>query len=490
MNTHLLALQLMAAQGILGAFDTIYHHELTEALHQRSTARKELAIHAIRAIIYSILFIGLSAWSWHGTWSIVLLAVFGIEIILTLWDFVIEDKTRLLPATERVTHTILAINGGAFITLLVLNTPAWLAQPTALAWTPHGWLGLFLALCGIGVGLSGIRDGIATYQLGMREKKEKSLPVFQYSDKAENVLVTGGTGFIGKLLVRSLLADGQNVTVLSRNPKQAAWLFNGKVRCIDNLRELPPGYHIDTIINLAGARVLGWRWTSKQKAYLRHSRIGLTQQLIDWIATAHHKPRLLLSASAIGYYGVQKNGDDTKLTEDSPPQSIFMSQLCQEWETVASRATEYGVHVKFMRLGLVLGREGSFPMMMLPIKLGLGGPLGSGRQWLSWIHVHDVLRGIAHLSKLSIQGTPAQPLAEAYNFTAPEPLPQKQFSQTAAQVVHRPCFFPTPDLPMRLLLGEQADLLIEGQRVIPERLQKSGFTFTYPDCFSAVKSFT
>ena len=161
MTTHTLALQLMAAQGALGAFDTLYHHELTEALPQRASARRELGIHAVRALIYCVLFVGLSAWAWHGMWALALLAVFGVEIVLTLWDFVVEDRTRLLPATERVTHTVLAMNGGAFIALLALNTPAWLAQPTALVWQTHGWLSVFLAVCGVGVGLSGVRDAFA-----------------------------------------------------------------------------------------------------------------------------------------------------------------------------------------------------------------------------------------------------------------------------------------------------------------------------------------
>lgn len=484
MNTHLLALQLMAAQGIFGAFDTLYHHELTEALPQQGSARKELSIHAIRALIYSTLFIGLSAWKWHGVWALVLLAVFGIEIVLTLWDFVIEDQTRLLPATERVTHTILAINGGAFITLLALNTPAWLSEPTALVWEPHGLLSIFLALCGIGVGLSGVRDALASRQLGAIMEYDNILPPIHFNDKSENVLVTGATGFIGQLLVRALLANNQNVSVLSRNPKKAAWIFDGKVKCSENMSELPSSQKIDVIINLAGARILGWRWSEARKAYLTKSRIGITQSIVDWIANAEQKPRLLLSGSAIGYYGVQALGDDTALTEDSPPQSIFMSQLCQEWENVARSANTHGVHVICMRLGFVLGHQGSLPMMMLPIKLGLGGPLGSGKQWLSWIHVHDVVRGIAHL-----WDTPAQGHGfEAYNFTAPEPVPQKQFSQTAAQVVHRPCFFPTPGFPMRIMLGEQADLLLEGQRVVPTRLQNSGFTFTYPDCRTALES--
>jgi uncharacterized protein len=482
MDLHLLALQLMAAQGLLGAFDTLYHHELTEALPSRKSAHKELWIHAVRASIYSVLFIGLSCWTWHGWLAIVLLAIFAVEILLTLWDFVIEDQTRLLPATERVTHTILAINGGAFITLLALCVVDWFALPAGFQWEYHGCLSIFLALCGLGVGLSGLRDGVAAYQLG--KLMGKSMEKIHFSDGSQSVLVTGGTGFIGQLLVKALLDDGQRVTVLTRNPKKASWMFDGKVTCVASMQELPADYPVDVIINLAGARVLGWRWTEARKAELRKSRLGLTQTLVDWIARAKKKPTLLLTASAIGYYGIQKIGDDTELDENGHTQSIFMASLCHDWEKVAQSANQHGVTVAAMRFGLVLGHGGPLPMMLLPIKLGMGGALGSGRQWQSWIHVEDLLRALAHLWREHDSG---KSLQAAYNFTTPDALTQLQFSKVAARVLRRPCFIPTPAWPMRMLLGEQADLLLEGQRVVPKALLESGFQFRYPTLDEALQ---
>lgn len=493
MDIHLIALQLMAAQGLLGAFDTLYHHEITEALPNRSSARKELSIHALRATLYSVLFIGLSAWAWHGWWAIVLIAIFSIEIILTLWDFVTEDKTRLLPATERVTHTVLAINGGGFIALLMLLTPQWFAQPSQLTWQPQGWLSVFLALCGIGVGLSGLRDGFAALKLKGREQQGTLKPAISFSPIPSTVLITGATGFIGQLLVKALIADGHRVIVLTRNVKTAAWNFSGQVLCISNLQELAAHTRVDTVINLAGARILGWRWSAKRKAQLLDSRVALTEQLISWIARAEHKPQIFLSASAIGYYGIQPVGDNSELTESAPPQAIFMSQLCQHWEATAHKASQYGVQVVCMRFGLVLGHQGALPMLLLPIKLGLGGALGSGKQWLSWIHVEDLIRAMAHIWQLHAQvggdaiNPPENNIQPVYNFTAPQVLSQYEFSQVAAEVLHRPCFFPTPAWPMRLMLGEQADLLIEGQKVVPARLLQSGFNFLYPDAPSALK---
>lgn len=481
MNTHLIALQLMACQGCLGAFDTLYHHELTEALPGRPGARRELSIHAVRALIYSALFIGLSGWAFHGVWALVLLLVFAVEIVLTLWDFVVEDRSRLLPATERVTHTVLAMNGGAFIALLALNTPQWLAMPSALVRQPQGALGVFLALCGVGVGLSGVRDAFAARAIGKRARNDDATAAPDFGAAERSFLVTGATGFIGQRLVRALLRGGHRVTVLSRNPRQAAWLFGGQVDCVDAMAQLPSSRRFDIVINLAGARILGWRWSARRRAALRASRVGLTRQLVDWIGAAQHKPAMLLSASAIGYYGVQARGDDAVLGEQAPAQPMFMSDLCREWEQAAQGAEVHGVAVARMRFGLVLGTQGALPLMLLPFRLGLGGPLGGGMQWLCWIHVDDLIEAIAHLCrKGSASG--------AYNFTAPESLRQADFSRVAATVLRRPYGVPTPGWPMRLALGEQADLLLEGQRVAPDKLLQAGFAFRYARLAQALRS--
>ncbi|SFU71832.1 TIGR01777 family oxidoreductase [Pseudoduganella namucuonensis] len=485
MNTHFLALQLMAVQGLLGAFDTLYHHELTEALPRRRSAQRELGIHAVRALIYSVLFIGLSAWTWHGWWALALLFLFGVEIVLTLWDFVVEDRTRLLPATERVTHTVLAMNGGAFVALLTMNCLDWWAMPTGLVWQTHGWLTVFLSLCGVGVGLSGVRDALASLALSRAAQAGPVEQALDFGPSGQRFLVTGATGFIGKRLVAALLRDGHEVTILTRQPRQAAWQFDGAVRCVQGMDQLHPATRIDIVINLAGARILGWRWTPARKAALRASRVGLTSKVVDWIARAEHKPRLMLSGSAIGYYGIQPQDDATPLAEDAPPRDIFMSRLCQEWEQAARAASAHGVRVACMRFGLVMGTEGALPMMLLPVKLGMGGPMGGGGQRMSWIHVDDVLRGMAHLARLGGEGAD---VAGAWNFTAPEQVTQREFMRIAAAVAVRPCFMPTPGWPVRLMLGEQADLLLEGQAVAPARLRESGFAFRYASTRAALQS--
>lgn len=306
----------------------------------------------------------------------------------------------------------------------------------------------------------------------------------RFAAKAQHVLVTGGTGFIGQQLIHALLADGHRVTVLTRTPERATKLFDEKVGAFQSLDAIPTSDTVDIVVNLAGARSLGLRWTAARKEALLRSRVTLTQNLVRWIGSLQQKPRLLLSASAIGYYGVQPQGDDRLLSETSPPQSVFMSELCQAWEqAAAAAATEHGVPVTCLRFGLVLGHAGALPMMLVPVRMGLGGRLGTGRQWVSWIHIHDLLRTMAH----ALQDTDPAPF-RVYNVTAPEQVRQFDFSKTAARLLNRPCLLPTPAWPLRLTLGEQSDVLLEGQRVEPTRLLAEGFAFTHGTLEGAFKS--
>ena len=319
--------------------------------------------------------------------------------------------------------------------------------------------------------------------------------MLHFSDTPLHALLTGGTGFIGQLLVQALLADGHRVSVLSRDPQHAARRLGAEVHCVESLDALSADDPVDLVVNLAGARIVGPRWSEARQAELRRSRVALTCNLVDWIGRAQRKPALLLSGSAIGYYGIQASGDDTELDESAPAQPMFMSDLCREWEQAAGGAAAHGVPVACMRFGLVLGHGGALPMMLLPIRLGLGGRLGSGRQWTSWIHVDDVLRAMAHLWQSNAGAQPkgrgaaaGRPAMRPYNFTAPQAVTQQQFAATAARILHRPALIPTPGWPVRLALGAQADIVLEGQRVVPAALLQIGFRFEYPELAGALEA--
>lgn len=480
MDLQQLALGLMAVQAVLGAFDTLYHHELTEALPHRANAALELRLHAVRSSLYSLMFVGLAFWQWHGLWAWFWVGLFVVEILLTLWDFVVEDQTRALPATERITHTILTLNGGALMALLAGVMWNWSALPTAIVGQPLGWLHGFLVLSGLGVGVSALRDALAAGNLSRQQCRPE--PELHWSAGSEIFLITGGTGFVGQALVRALLRQGQQPIVLARDPLRASKLFAGRVRCIQSLQELSAQQPVDVVINLAGARILGWPWTRQRRQQLLQSRLSTTQRLLDWLSQTEQPPRLWLNASAIGYYGIQPAGSQTELDETAPPQALFMSELCQQWEQRAQRAREFGVPVVCLRFGLVLGHGGALPMMLLPIRFGLGGRLGRGSQWLSWIHLDDLLAALAFL----VRAPEPQYIPSELNLTAPEVVTQQQFSRIAARILHRPAILPTPGWLLTGLLGEQAQLLTEGQQVVPARLLASGFRFRFETLHSAL----
>jgi uncharacterized protein (TIGR01777 family) len=284
------------------------------------------------------------------------------------------------------------------------------------------------------------------------------------------ILITGGTGFIGGALIKSLLAQSHQITVLSRVPKKVQSLFADSVTPLNDLQTLTADDHFDVIINLAGAPIFDKRWTVEQKQLLRDSRIKLTQQLIAVIAVMEQKPELLISGSAIGYYGDQ---GDTTLTEQSDSQPGFSQQLCADWEQAALSTEQYGVRVCLMRTGLVLGANGGIlQRMLLPFKLGLGGRLGSGQQWMSWIHINDWVT----IAETMISD---QHMSGAYNATAINPVTNHDFSKTLGKVLSRPACLPLPAFILKSLLGEMSELVLGSQKVLPQRLMEQGFEFQF-----------
>ncbi len=291
------------------------------------------------------------------------------------------------------------------------------------------------------------------------------------------ILMTGGTGFIGRALVNSLLKEGHKVTVLSRTPDSVNKIIGNKLTTLSNLDQLNSEHSFQVIINLAGAPIFDNHWSETRKKVIRDSRIKLTEQLLAYIERAGVKPELLISGSAIGYYGDQGN---SVLNEASPVHPDFSQRLCADWESTAQQAERFGVRVCLIRTGLVLAYDGGLLQRMLrPFNLGLGGTLGNGQQWMSWIHRDDWIS----IAKTMINN---QTMQGAYNATAPHPVTNSAFTKILAQHLKRPALLPLPAWLLKLLLGERSDLVLASQRVLPERLLAEGFSFQYPELLSAL----
>ncbi|QWF71334.1 TIGR01777 family oxidoreductase [Methylomonas paludis] len=288
---------------------------------------------------------------------------------------------------------------------------------------------------------------------------------------SKHILITGGSGFLGAALCDLWLRQGWQITVLSRNPADAAKHLHPAIKITTNLQTLSADSRFDVIVNLAGAPIFGGRWSLARKLLLRDSRIAGTENLLAFIAGLKQKPEVLLSGSAIGIYG---NRGNTLLTEASPGKTDFSQQLCSDWEAAALQAENLGVRVCLIRTGLVLDQQGGMLQNMLPAyRLGLGGKLGSGQQWMSWIHRKDWLAGMDFLVQ-------HPELSGPFNFTAPAPVTNAEFSAALAKQLHRPALLNLPAPLLQALLGEMAELVLGSQRVSPERLLSSGFSFAYP----------
>jgi hypothetical protein len=298
------------------------------------------------------------------------------------------------------------------------------------------------------------------------------------------IAITGATGFIGRRLVRRVLDEGQNhqVVAFSRDALRASSRFPPEVQAVqwEPVVGPPPAGALDgaeAVFHLAGESV-GQRWTDTVKARLRESRILSTRNLVAGIGAARQRPAVLVSGSAVGYYG--SRGDEI-LEEGASPGTGFLAELCRDWEAEAARAKEVGVRVVESRTGIVLGpRGGALSRMLPPFKMFVGGPLGDGRQWMSWIHIDDLVGTLLHAVK-------TEGLEGPVNATAPTPVANAEFSRILGKVLSRPSALALPSFVLRGLLGEFAEVLLGGQRVIPRKLEVSGFRFRFPDLETALR---
>jgi uncharacterized protein len=300
------------------------------------------------------------------------------------------------------------------------------------------------------------------------------------------VAITGATGFVGNLLVQRLHAEGYQIVVLTRNSAFAQKIFPAKAFPNLEIVAYTPNASgswqsviasCDGVVNLAGEPIAEERWTPERKQEILNSRKLGTQKIVEAIANANSKPTVLINASAIGYYGTSETAifDETSLSGKD-----FLAQVCQAWEAEARTVKDAGVRLVILRFGIVLGNGGVLGKMIPPFKLFAGGPIGSGRQWFSWIHLDDLVNLIVQaLTKPEIEGV--------YNATAPNPVRMADLSQTLGEVMNRPSWLPVPAFAIEALLGDGAIVVLEGQQVMPKRTVETGFKYKYPNLQSALR---
>lgn len=295
-------------------------------------------------------------------------------------------------------------------------------------------------------------------------------------------IITGGTGVIGRVLVDELAAAGHEVIVLSRNPDNKAGMFPDGVQVIGWDAKSAQGWGAwvngeTAIINLAGENVANWRWTDEHRRRVLQSRLDTSQAVVEAIEQASEKPRVLLQASAVGFYGDQ---GDTVLTEDSPLGSGWRAEVVDQWEAASEAVKALGVRRVLLRIGIVIDTAGgALPPMVLGARF-MGGQLGNGRQWIPWVHNLDVARAIAHLMT-------QDDAAGVMNIVAPEPVTNKTMMHTIGKVIRWPTFIPVPGFALKLALGEMATSVLDSQRVEPPALLASGYDFAYPKIEPALR---
>jgi len=299
------------------------------------------------------------------------------------------------------------------------------------------------------------------------------------------IAITGATGFVGSRLLVKLYDRGDDILILTRNPDKARRMYPKsiypKIEIIPYIATESGDWQkeisgCDAVINLAGEPI-SERWTGEAKRAIVASRQIGTEKIVEAIALAAQKPQVLINSSAIGYYGTSETAS---FDENSPPGGDFLADVCKKWETAAQKVKDYGTRLVILRTGIVLGNGGALGKMIPPFKLFAGGPIGSGRQWFSWIHRDDLINLIIYcLDRQGISGT--------FNATAPNPVRMKEFCQILGEVMKRPSWLPVPDFALEILLGEGSKIVLEGQEVLPKATQAIGFDYRYPNLEAALE---
>ena len=462
---------IIALQIFMGALDTLLHHEFLEKLAWRKSQASELKLHAFRNLFYALIFLGLGTLQPGGLWAYAVIILLGFEFLITLRDFAEEDMTRKLPISERLLHTVITANYGIVLALLIPVLWGWAQNPTGLDLTAYGFWSVLMALSAIAVFILAIRDFHAAIRLGKLSERKLST-LIPKSLKPRTILITGGTGFIGRRLIPALQNAGHSVIVMTRNAAKAN--LPAPITLIESFDDIAAHQRIDIVINLAGESLSNGLWTPKKRKAIRDSRIGLTQGLLAMLTRLDQKPDLLINGSAIGVYGVHPHGPQS---EDSDIQidGTFSQKLCLDWEAQAYKAQAMGLRVACLRIGMVLDRDGAaLQQMLVPTELGGGAKFGNGKQMMSWISRDDLVGMIGHIIiNPSLNGP--------INGGSPRPITNAAFTKAVASALYRLSLVSIPRFIMNALGGLGREILMADQSIYPKAAMESGYAFMDTD---------
>ena len=458
---------IIALQIFMGALDTLLHHEFTEKLAWRKSQIKELKLHAIRNVFYAVIFLGLGTVQPSGLWAYAIIALLCMEFLITLRDFAEEDLTRKLPMSERLLHTIITGNYGVVLALLIPVIWGWAQNPTAITGVTYGLWSVMMVFSACAVFILGIRDFHAAKRLGRLTDRHAS-ELLKHPHKPKTILLTGGTGFIGRRLIPALQHAGHSIIVLTRNAAKAD--LPAPITLIESFDQIAAHQKIDVVINLAGESLSNGLWTPKKRKTIRESRIGLTRNMMAMIRRLEITPELLINGSAIGIYGVNPQGaqdEGTSIHLDG----TFSQELCLDWEIEAKKAEDMGIRVVCFRIGMVLDRDGAaLQQVLIPTELGGGAKFGNGKQMMSWISRDDIVGMIGHImNTLHISGP--------VNGVSPQPITNAVFTKAVASALYRPSLISIPKFVMKALGGLGREILMADQDIRPKAALETGYQF-------------
>ncbi len=464
---------ILSIQVVLGFLDVVIHHELVARLPWRAGAGPELRLHGIRNLAYAAIFLVL-AWVLPLGWAaLVLVGLLAIEIAITFTDWFVEDATRRLPSTERALHGLLAINFGALVAFLTPVVWEWLHVPTSIRFADRGVWSWLATMASAGLLVMAVRD----FAAARRARRLQARPLDLELGDRRRWLVTGATGFVGQRLTEALARGGHHVTVLTRDVSKTG-VLKPPFRVVTDLDEIGAGERFDIIVHLAGEPVADGPWTESRRRRIMNSRPDLARRLIDLVDRLEVKPGVWIGASAVGWYG---DCGERILDESAIARDGFTHRSCEAAESASMLAERRGMRVVMLRIGLVFGREGGLLAQLLaPFDLGLGGRLGSGRQWMSWIERDDLVRLIGHVvANESIRG----PL----NAVAPHPVTNREFTKALARAIRRPALLAVPRSVLVAVMGDMArELVLASQRAVPAKALEQGFEFRWPTIDAAL----